>query len=138
MASFNQATIVGNLTRDIELRYTPSGTAVTDVSVAVNDRVKRGEEWVDEVSYFEVTLWGRKAEVASEYLGKGSPALFSGKLKQDRWEKDSEKFSKVKLIANEMQLLSNRGGGSSAPVDAAEPAGVAVPAGGVSDDDIPF
>jgi len=61
MASYNRVVIVGNLTRDVELRYTPGGTAVTDIALAVNDRVKKNEQWVDEVNFFDVTLWGRTA-----------------------------------------------------------------------------
>lgn len=133
MGSFNQATLMGNLTRDIELRYTPAGTAVADISVAVNDRVKKGEQWVDEVNYFDATLWGRKAEIANEYLSKGSPVLLGGKLKQDRWEKDGENRSKVKLVVNEMQLLSG-GGKREEPVGAGASGG----SGSVSDEEIPF
>ncbi|MDB4767010.1 single-stranded DNA-binding protein, partial [bacterium] len=71
MASYNRVVLVGNLTRDVELRFTPQGTAVTDVALAVNERVKRNDQWVDEVNFFDVTLWGRTAEIAGEYLGKG-------------------------------------------------------------------
>ena len=71
MAGFNRVILVGNLTRDIELKYTPGGTGVTDIGMAVNDRRKNGNgEWVDEVTFVDVTLWGRTAEVASEYLSK--------------------------------------------------------------------
>ncbi len=111
MASFNRVVLVGNLTRDVEIRYTPSGTAVTDVSIAVNDRVKRNNEWVDETSYFDITLWGRTAEVAGEYLSKGSSILVEGRLKQDRWEQDGQKRSKVKVIGEKMQMLGAKGGG---------------------------
>ena len=75
MASFNRVILVGNLTRDVELRYTQSGTAVTEIGLAVNDRVKRNDEWVDETTFVDITLWGRTAEVASEYLAKGSSVL---------------------------------------------------------------
>ena len=64
MASYNRVVLMGNLTRDVELRYTPSGTAVTDISLAVNERVKRNDQWSDEVHFFDVTLWGRTAEIA--------------------------------------------------------------------------
>ena len=71
MASYNRVILVGNLTRDIELKYTPGGTAVTDIGMAVNDRRKTASgEWVDETTFVDVTLWGRTAEVASEYLGQ--------------------------------------------------------------------
>ncbi len=71
MASFNRVILVGNLTRDVELRYTPQGTAVTELGLAVNDRVKRNDQWTDEATFVDVTLWARTAEVAAEYLSKG-------------------------------------------------------------------
>lgn len=147
MASFNRVILVGNLTQDVELRYTPSGTAVTDISMAVNERVKKNDQWTDEVNYFYVTLWGRTAEVAGEYLSKGSSVLIEGRLKHDTWEQDGQKRSKVKIIGERMQMLGGRGGGgsqagsaphsqqsnkSSAPV-AESPAAVAPP-----EDEVPF
>jgi single-strand DNA-binding protein len=131
MASFNRVIILGNLTKDVELRHTTGGTAVTDVGVAVNDRRKKGEEWVDEVSFFDITLWGRNAEVAAEFLGKGSPALFEGKLKQDRWQaEDGTNRTKVHIIAEKLQLL-----GKSSSERQSEPVGAGVVK---DDDDIPF
>ena len=80
MASFNRVILLGNITRDIELKYTPSNLAVTEVGLAVNDRRKsQSGEWVEETTFVDVTLWGRTAEVASEYLGKGSPILIEGR-----------------------------------------------------------
>ncbi|MBX3424848.1 MAG: single-stranded DNA-binding protein [Pirellulales bacterium] len=111
MASFNRVILVGNLTRDPELRYISSGTAVSEISLAVNERVKRNEQWVNEVHYIDVTLWGRTAEVANEYLSKGSPVLIEGRLKQDRWEKDGQKFSKLRVTGDKMEMLSGREGG---------------------------
>lgn len=111
MASYNRVVLIGNLTRDVELRYIPSGTAVTDISLAVNERVKRNDEWIEEANFFDVTLWGRTAEVAGEYLSKGSSVLIEGRLKQDRWEQDGQKRSKIKVIGEKMQMLGGRGGG---------------------------
>jgi single-strand DNA-binding protein len=112
MASFNRVILVGNLTRDIELKYTPGGTAVTDVGVAVNDRRKNASgEWVDETTFVDVTLWGRTAEVASEYLGKGSPILVEGRLKLDTWETDGQKRSKLRVVCERMQMLGGPSGG---------------------------
>ena len=111
MASFNRVILVGNLTRDPELRYIPSGTAVSDIGLAVNDRVKRGDQWVDEATFVDVTLWGRTAEIANEYLSKGSPVLIEGRLKLDRWEKDGQKHSKLKVVGERMQMLGSREGG---------------------------
>jgi single-strand DNA-binding protein len=118
MASYNRVILVGNLTRDPELRYIPSGTAVSDISLAVNERVKKGDQWVDEVSFIDVTLWGRTAEIANEYLSKGSPLLVEGRLRQERWEKDGQKHSKLKVTCDKMQMLGGRdgaGGGGGAP-----------------------
>ncbi|MBX3434451.1 MAG: single-stranded DNA-binding protein [Pirellulales bacterium] len=111
MASFNRVILVGNLTRDPELRYISSGTAVSEIGLAVNDRVKKGDQWVDETTFVDVTLWGRTAEVANEYLSKGSPLLIEGRLKYDSWEKDGQKRSKLRVVADKMQMLSGREGG---------------------------
>ncbi len=112
MASFNRVILVGNLTRDPELRYVPSGMAVTDVGLAVNDRRKAANgEWVEETTFVDVTLWGRTAEVACEYLNKGSPMLVEGRLKLDTWEKEGKKNSKLKVVGERIQLLGSKGGG---------------------------
>lgn len=112
MASYNRVVLVGNLTRDPELRYIPSGTVVTDIGLAVNDRRKNPNgEWVEETTFIDVTLWARTAEVASEYLSKGSSVLIEGRLKLDQWEKEGQKFSKLRVIGEKMQMLGGRGGG---------------------------
>ena len=113
MASFNRVVLVGNLTKDIELRHTKNNTAVTDISIAVNERVKRNEQWVDEAHFFDITLWGRLAEIAAEYLSKGSSVLIEGRLKHDRWEQDGQKRSKVGIVGEKMQMLGGKGGGGS-------------------------
>ena len=110
MASFNRVILVGNLTRDPELRYIPSGMAVSDIGLAVNERFKRNEQWVDEPVFVDITLWGRLAEIANEYLSKGSPVLIEGRLRLDRWEKDGQKHSKLKVTAEKMQMLGSRTG----------------------------
>ncbi len=154
MASYNRVVLVGNLTRDVEPpRYTKSNTAVIDISIAVNEKVKRNEQWADEVSYFDITLWGRLAEVAAEYLSKGSSVLIEGRLKQDRWEQkeDGQKRSKVKIVGEKMQMLSPRSGGgggnaspssqsNSTPHSNSAPANqTAAPAQGPPpDDEVPF
>lgn len=123
MASFNRVILVGNLTRDPELKYIPSGTAVTEIGLAVNDRRKNAQgEWIDETTFVDITLWGRTAEVASEYLTKGAPLLVEGRLKLDSWEKEGKKMSKLRVIGERMQMLSGKGqggggggGGPSAP-----------------------
>ena len=112
MASFNRVVLVGNLTKDVELRHTKNSTAVTDVSLAVNERVKKNDHWVDEVHFFDITLWGRLAEIAAEYLSKGSSVLIEGRLKHDRWEQDGQKRSKVGIVGEKMQMLGGGGGRS--------------------------
>ena len=109
MSSYNRVILVGNMTRDVELRYTPGGTAVTTIGLAVNERRKVNDEWVDETTFVDVEVWGRTAEVASEYLGKGSSVLFEGRLKLDTWEKDGQKRSKLKVVCDRMQMLGGKG-----------------------------
>ena len=134
MASFNRVILAGNLTRDIELRETPGGASVADAGLAVNDRRKQGDEWVDETSFIDLTLWGRTAENAAEYLSKGSPILIEGRLKQDSWQNDQgEQRTKLKVVVDRLQFLSTKNGESKKeePVAAAS-------SGGKSDGDIPF
>lgn len=155
MASYNRVALMGNLTRDIELRYTQSGLAVTEVGLAVNDRRKNQQtgEWVDEPVFVDITLWGRNAEIAAEYLNKGSPVFVEGRLKYDTWEKDGQKRSKLKVIGEMIQMLGSRGSGpprASGPhMDGAEEPGSAsrAPVGAASgaatggappQDEIPF
>lgn len=112
-ANFNRVILAGNLTRDIELRETPQGTSVTDASIAVNERRKQGDEWVDETSFVDLTLWGRTAENAAEYLSKGSSILVEGKLKQDSWQNESgEKRTKLKVVVDRLQFLDSPKGSS--------------------------
>jgi single-strand DNA-binding protein len=111
MASFNRVILVGNLTRDPELRYIPSGMAVSDIGLAINDKYKKNDQWVEDVIFVDVTLWGRTAEIANEYLSKGSSVLIEGRLKFDRWEKDGQKHSKLRVTGERMQMLGSREGG---------------------------
>jgi len=150
MASYNRVILLGNLTRDIELRYLPSGMAVTDVGLAVNDRRKnQAGEWVEDATFVDITLWGRTAEVAGEYLSKGSSVMIEGRLKLDSWESDGQKRSKLKVVGERMQMLGSRGGGGRPqPANESEysqPAVVATPESfsgengtGETSEDIPF
>ena len=109
MSSYNRVILMGNITRDIELRYTQGGTAVTELGLAVNDRRKNpAGEWVDEATFVDVTLWGRTAEIAGQYLGKGSPVLIEGRLKLDMWEKDGQKRNKLKVVGEKLQMLGSK------------------------------
>ena len=112
MANFNRVILMGNLTRDVELKYIQSGTAVTELGLAVNERRKNQQtgEWIEEPVFVDITLWGRTAEIASEYLSKGSPVLIEGRLKYDTWEKDGQKRSKLRVVGETMQMLGSRGG----------------------------
>jgi len=122
MASYNRVMLMGNVTRDIELRHTPGGTAVTDMGMAVNDRRKNTQgEWVDETTFVEVTLWGRTAEIAAEFLKKGSPVFIEGKLRLDSWEADGQKKYKLKVVGDRLQLLGSKGEGSGSRTDYQQP-----------------
>jgi single-strand DNA-binding protein len=116
MASFNKVILLGNLTRDPEVRYTPKGTAVTDLGLAVNRNytAENGEKR-EEVTFVDVTFWGRTAEVAGEYLKKGRPVFVEGRLQLDSWDdkQSGQKRTKLKVIGESMQMLgAPRGGGS--------------------------
>ena len=143
--NINSVVLVGNLTKDPELRHTPSGTAVTTLRVAVNDRVKRGEEWTDAAYYFDVTVWGRTAENCAQYLAKGCPVGVQGKLTWREWDaQDGSKRQSVEVVADNIQFLGSRdGGGGDGDGQQFVPQGAAqskddFPAAAAADDDIPF
>ncbi len=112
MASFNRVILMGNLTRDVDLRYTPNSLPVCDIGLAVNDRRKSASgEWVDETTFVDVTLFGRTAEIAGEYLRKGSPVLIEGRLKLDQWENnEGQKRSKLKVVCENLRMLGGKPG----------------------------
>ncbi len=117
MASFNKVILLGNLTRDPEVRYTPKGSAVCDLGIAVN-RVYTTDsgEKREEATFVDVTFWGRTAEVAGEYLKKGRPVFIEGRLQLDSWEdkQSGQKRSKLKVIGETMQLIGTRAAGATA------------------------
>ena len=124
MANFNKVILVGNLTRDPEVRYTPKGSAVTDISLAVNRNytLDSGEKR-EEVTYVDVVLWARLAEIAGEYLKKGRPVLIEGRLQMDTWDdkQSGQKRSKLRVVGENMQLLGGRPpSGGGAPAEAGE------------------
>ena len=153
MASFNKVILLGNLTRDPEVRYTPKGSAVADLGLAVNRQytLDNGEKR-EEVTFVDVTFWGRTAEIAGEYLKKGRPVFVEGRLQLDTWDdkQSGQKRSKLKVIGETMQLLggkpagggaeSEEGGGGERPARPARPATPPKAAGGAEpdDDEIPF
>ena len=124
MPNLNKVMLIGNLTRDIELKYTPKGTAIAELGMAINRRYKGdNDEWKDETTFVDVTLWGRQAEVAKEYLAKGRSVYIEGRLQLDTWDdkQTGQKRSKLKVTGEMMQMLGVRGesggggGASSAP-----------------------
>jgi single-strand DNA-binding protein len=149
MASFNKVILLGNVTRDPEVRYTPKGTAVTEIGMALN-RVYTAEngEKRDETTFVDVTLWGRTAEVAGEYLKKGRPVLIEGRLQLDTWDdkQSGQKRSKLKVIGETLQLIGGRptggGGGSGEEMETSAAARSSRPAppktAAPDDDEIPF
>lgn len=152
MANLNRVYLLGNLTRDPELRYTPSGTAVASFGLAVNRRYRQGEEWKEETCFVDVVVFGRQAETVNEYLSKGRQALVEGRLTWRSWETDEgTRRSKHEVVAQNVQFIGGRPPAESAPQEAApsepapqesaprEPApqeAGATPAD--EDDDIPF
>ena len=120
MANVNKVILIGNCTRDPEVRYTPKGTAVADIGLAMNRYFSSdGGERREETTFVDVTLWGRQAEVAGEYLKKGRPVYIEGRLQMDSWDDKNtgQKRTKLKIVGEQMQLLGSRdsGGSSSAP-----------------------
>jgi single-strand DNA-binding protein len=118
MANLNRVLLIGNLTRDPELRYTPKGTAVTDFGLAVS-RIYSGEdgEKKEETTFVDVTLWARQAEIAGQYLKKGRPVFIEGRLQLDTWDdkQTGQKRSRLRVVGENLQLLGSRqeGEGSS-------------------------
>ncbi len=155
MASFNKVILAGNLTRDPELRYTPKGTAVAQITLAVN-RTWKSEtgESKEEVSFVDVDIWGRQAEVIAQYMRKGRPLLVEGHLKQDKWEDKTthQKQSKLKVVLEGFTFIDSKGPEGGAPTveaprrpaadPAAPPAKTIEPVEGegpgAEDDDVPF
>jgi single-strand DNA-binding protein len=148
MASFNKVLLLGNLTRDPEVRYTPKGSAVADLGIAVNRQytLDNGEKR-EEVTFVDVTFWGRTAEVAGEYLKKGRPVFIEGRLQLDTWDdkQSGQKRSKLKVIGEMMQMLGSRpgAGGDADEGGAPRPTRSSSPppktaASEPDDDEIPF
>jgi len=148
MATFNKVILLGNLTRDPELRYTPQGSAVCEFALALNYQYtnKQTGQKVEEVSFIDIVAWGKTGEICAEYLKKGRQVMIEGRLKQDRWEaQDGKKMSKVRVTAENVQFVGSRpqgegGGGGGGPAK-----GGGAPAAGPEEgpppgqeEDIPF
>ena len=143
MTDLNSVIEIGRLTRDISERdfaYTTAGKARLNLSIAVNRSEKRGGEWADKVSFFDVTVWGKTAENIRPYLHKGKQIAVDGYLDQQRWEKDGVKYSKVVIIADNVQLLGGNENGQQSAPQAQQPAGDYQSAGSGDGfpEDIPF
>ncbi len=137
MTSFNKVILLGNLTRDPEVRYTPNGIAVASFAIAVNRKYKQGDETKEEVSYIDIVVFGKQAESCGQYIGKGDSVLIDGRLQQRRWDdkESGQKRSKVEVVAQSVNFMpkrssSGQGGGQGHPEPAPE-----VP---VDEGDIPF
>jgi single-strand DNA-binding protein len=148
-ANINRVVLVGNLTRDPELRHTPSGTAVCSLRLAVNSRRKdQSGQWIDKPNYFDITVWGQQGENCAQYLAKGRPVAVDGRLEWREWDaQDGSKRQAVEVVADSVQFLGGRGEGEFAGAGAG--AGnqfIPQQSGGSSpgddfaptDDDIPF
>jgi single-strand DNA-binding protein len=114
---FNRIILIGNLTRDPELRYAPSGTAVATMRIAVNSRVKQGDEFKDETLFIDTVVFGKQAESATQYLSKGRAVLIEGRLRERRWEYEGQQKSKFEVIASTVRFLPRRDSGTSAGID---------------------
>lgn len=138
--SFNKIILVGNLGRDPELRYTPQGTPVCSFSMATNERRKdKTGEMQDQTTWFRVTLWGRQAETASQYLTKGRPVYIEGRLRVEEWtDRDGKPRHTLEVHATEMQFIGGRGGEEPQMERAASAGASASDVGEPADDDIPF
>ncbi|MEJ2184193.1 MAG: single-stranded DNA-binding protein [Nitrospirota bacterium] len=122
---YNRVIMVGNLTKDPELRYTPQGTPISTLRLAVNNRYRSGEEMKEDTLFIDVVVWGKQAETTSQYLSKGRSVLVEGRLQERRWESDGQQRSKMEIVAQTVRFLgggrreegggSQRGGGGRAP-----------------------
>ncbi len=159
MPNLNRVFLMGNLTRDVELKTIPSGQQVANLALAINRRWRdpNGQDR-EEVTYVDCEAWGKTAETMAKYLAKGRPVFIEGRLKLDQWEKEGQKFSKLRIVVEEFQFIDSKPGGggggggnsegggysrpatrstptgSSAPTRSSAPAGMDMP----DSDDIPF
>lgn len=119
---FNKVILIGNLTKDPELRYTPQGTSVTTLRIASSSKYKSGDSMKEETLFIDCVVWGKQAESCAQYLQKGSSALVEGRLQERRWETDGQQKSKFEVVAQTVRFLSskrNSGAGSSSEGDVA-------------------
>ena len=127
MASLNKLMLMGNLTRDPELKYTQGGSPYAKFGLAINRKFKQQDEWKEDVCFVDITVWGTPAENCCKYLSKGKPVFIEGRLNFGSWEKDGEKKSKLDVVANNIQFLGSKESQSTEKT-----------AHSLPDDDIPF
>ena len=137
MASLNRVLLMGNLTRDIEVKYTANNTAVANIGLAVNRRYRSGDEYREETTFVDCEAWGRTAETMGKYLSKGRPVFIEGRLKLDEWQdKDGNRRTKLVTVVENFQFIDSRGGGGGSAettTRSSEPTHQPVP-----EDEIPF
>lgn len=122
MAGFNKVILMGNLTRDPEIRYTPSGTPVATFSIAVNRRFRQGEENREEVTFVDIVVFGKQAESCGQYINKGDTVLIDGRLQQRRWETENgQRRNKLEVVAQSVQFVPRRGSASTQGPGGEEP-----------------
>jgi len=138
MISFNKVILIGNLTKDPEVRFTPSGTPVANFRIAVNHRYKQGGEMRDDVCYIDIVVFGKQAESCGQYLNKGDGVIVDGRLQERRWETDDgQKRSKYEIVAQQVRFLPKRSGAGAGPGPGREEA-AAPPEEAPVEDDVPF
>ena len=113
--SYQKVIMVGNLCADPELRYTAQGTPVCNLRLAVNEKVKSGDDYKEEVLFIGVTVWGKQAEASAQYLNKGKQVLVEGKLQERSWESDGQKHTKMEITAHQVKFLGSKGDKVDAP-----------------------
>jgi len=149
MASLNKVFLIGNLTKDPEVRYTPAGKAVGDLRMAVNRKYKTADgQERDETCFVGIVVWGRQAETCGEYLRKGSPVMVEGRLHYEEWEKDGKKNNRLRVVAERVQFMGGPKSGESRDTrgsevskkgaDAGAPEEVAADSAPVDEDNLPF
>ena len=137
--SINSVFLAGNLTREPEVKTTAGGMAILEFGLAVNERVKNGNEWEDRPNFFDCTMFGTRAEAVSKFLSKGSKIAVAGHLRWHQWEKDGQKRSKIDVIVDNVEFMSGRRDQPATP--AADPAAMvqgAIPGANIHYEDIPF
>lgn len=139
MVSYNKVILIGNLTKDPEIRYTPSGTPVANFRLAVNHKYKQGDDLKEEVCYIDVVVFGKQAENCGQFLNKGQSVIVDGRLQERRWEtEEGQKRSKHEVVAQVVRFMPKRGDSAAPTAKAESVPDEAEPAVGGADSDVPF